>query len=155
MKIIRFLFLICAFVSFSAKASEDACAFSPAPGVKAVVTIDKQSLSWTLDDGAGKNQDLVDIETEKSIHVDINDYDFSGNLGFAVWHLDDGMGAYSIYRVFTFSASQKRFIERSPGLQCGDEFLNLKVDKNGRRLVSTVWDKNIPKTCSTCLSPTK
>lgn len=155
MKVIRLLFLICGFVSNTVGATEGTSVFSPAPGVKAIVTIDRQSLSWDVHYGTAKNQGRVDIDTEKSIHLDINDYDFSGHLGFAVWHVDDGMGSSSIYRVFTFSPTKMQFIEQGPTSLCGDEFINLTVDMRRRVLLSTFWDENIPNTCATRLPRTK
>ena len=152
MKMIRLLFLALAFFSLLARASEDARVFSPAPGVKAEITTDGGALTWKVYYRGGNNKGRVDVDTEKSIYVDVNDYDFSGRLGFSVWHVDDGMGTYSIYRVFTFSPSANKFVERNPASLCGDEFNNLRIDKKRRRLVSTFWDQNIPKTCVTRLS---
>jgi hypothetical protein len=142
-------------ISFSANAAEGTHIFSPAPGIKAVIATDGESLTWRVIYAGKINRGRVDVDTEKEIYVDVNDYDFGGHLGFAVWHVDDGMGIYSFYRVFTFSPSAMKFVERSPAQLCGDEFVNLRVDKKGRRLISTFWDKNIPKACVTRLSPLK
>jgi hypothetical protein len=155
MRMIELFFCVVVFFSLSVHASEDARFFSPAPGVKAEVTAEGQALTWKIYYRGGGSQGGMDVDTENTIHVDVNDYDFSGRLGFAVWHLDDGMGTYSIYRIFTFSPSTNKFIERSPASQCGDEFINLKIDKKRRRLFSTFWDQNVPKTCITRLSPLK
>jgi len=84
--------------------------------------------------------------------VVVDSYDFSGRLGFSVWYLDDGMGTYTIHRVFTFSPSTNEFEERSP--QCGDEFLNLRVDRKKHRLISAYFDKNVSKFCITRLRMT-
>jgi hypothetical protein len=153
MKMIGLLILMYVLVSFSAEA--DTRIFSPALGVKVIITVDGQILSWKVDYGSGENKERVDVDTEKSVYLDVNDYDFSGYPGFAVWHVDDGMGTYFIYRVFTFSPSTNKFIERSPATLCGDEFINLKIDKKGQRLFSTFWDQNTPRMCATRLHPIK
>jgi hypothetical protein len=155
MKLIRSFFWVLVLIALSASATERVRVFSPAPGIKATIEIDGEALIWTVDYAGGNNQGRVDVDTEKPIYLDVSDYDFSGQLGFAVWHVDDGMGTYSVYRVFTFSPSTKKFVERSPAPLCGDEFINLRVDKKKRRLFSTIWDKNIPKICLTRLSPLK
>ncbi|WP_222945034.1 hypothetical protein [Paraburkholderia sp. 31.1] len=155
MKMIGFFILTLSLISLSVSAAEDAHIFSPANGAKAVITTEEDALTWQVNYGGKTNRERVDVDTEKPIYVDVNDYDFSGHLGFAVWHVDDGMGTYSVYRVFTFSPSTKKFVERSPAPLCGDEFVNLKVDKKGHRLFSTFWDQNIPKVCATRLSPLK
>ncbi|CAM2164217.1 conserved exported hypothetical protein [Paraburkholderia sacchari] len=155
MKMIGFFLFYLAFVSFPANAAVNVRPFSPAHGMKAVVAVDGQVLTWVINYGHGDNRDRVVIDTEKNVHIDVDDYDFSGRLGFAVWHVDDGMGTYSVYRVFTFSPSTKKFVERVPAPQCGDEFVNLRIDKKRHRLLSAFWDGNIPKVCITRLSPLK
>jgi hypothetical protein len=155
MKMFRLFLLAFVFFSLSARASEDATVFSPARGVRTVIAVEGDSLTWNVYYGSGHSRGRVDVDTEKPIYVDVSDYDFSGRLGFSVWHVDDGMGTYSIYRIFTFSPSTNKFLERSPAPQCGGEFINLRIDKKRRRLVSTYWDQNIPRACATNLSPLK
>lgn len=101
-----------------------------------------------------ENQGNISLDAEKPIHIDVDDYDFSGRLGLAVWHVDDGMGAYSIYRMSTFSPSSNNFIERSPASRCEDEFINLRVEKNFVLLVF-IGIKIFQKMCVTRLSATK
>lgn len=47
--------------------------------------------------------------------------------GVAVWHTDDGMGTYRIFRVFIYDVKTIAFTENFPS--CGDEFINLVTDK--------------------------
>jgi hypothetical protein len=152
MKMVRIFFWILVFFSLSANASEDARIFSPARRVTAEIAIDGAVLTWKVHYDGGNNQGYVRVDTEKRLHLDVGDYDFSGRSGFALWHVDDGMGAYSIYRVFTFSPSTNAFVEQTPAPPCGDEFVNLKIGKKKRSLISTFWDRNIPKTCVTRLT---
>jgi hypothetical protein len=151
MNAIRLFFCALVFFSLSTYAYEGDYYFSPTSGVKAKISTKGQTVKWKVYFTRGSKEGHFDIDTEKSIHVDVNDYDFSGRRGFAVWHVDDGMGVYSVYRVFTFSPSTNQFIERNPVPQCGGEFNNLRVDEKGHRLFSTFWDQGIPKTCVTRL----
>ncbi|WP_413215269.1 hypothetical protein [Paraburkholderia kururiensis] len=151
MKKIKFALLIFSLISFLANSAESEHVFSPAPGVKAAVGTNGDVLTWEVNSGNKINRGTVNVGTEKSTHIEIDDYDFSGHPGFAVWHVDDGLGVYSIYRIFTFSPLSNKFVERHPAPRCGDEFINLKVDKKRRRLLSTVWDQSVPKVCTTRL----
>lgn len=69
-------------------------------------------------------QGNIILDTEKTIHIAVGGYDFSGRLGFLVWYLDDGMGTSTIHRVFSFSPATNKIVERSP--QCGDDSLVCK-----------------------------
>jgi hypothetical protein len=57
--------------------------------------------------------------------LDVNDYNFDGHKDFSVWYVGDGMGKYLIYRIFTYSAKIKEFIELKP--RCGDDFINFRL----------------------------
>jgi len=87
----------------------------------------------------------VEAETARNIVVD--DFNFDGKNDFSVWYLDEGMGKYSIHRVFVYSSKQNTFVEQFP--DCGDEFINLRIDKKRKRLLSTYYQKNIPRICAT------
>lgn len=52
-----------------------------------------------------------------------------------MWYLDEGMGKYTIHRVFIYDPKSKDFVEAAP--RCGEEFLNFRVDKVKGRLLST------------------
>lgn len=87
------------------------------------------------------------VQAEKPLHIELDDFNFDGAGDFAIWHVDDGMGTYTIHRVFIYNPTQGQFVERFPA--CGDEFLNLKVNKPGKFLVSTYYQGNIPRRCLT------
>ncbi|WNC89832.1 hypothetical protein RI103_00270 [Paraburkholderia sp. FT54] len=151
MRIIRVLMAVAMpAISFSTCAADISKTFTPSPGVAAVVEVKGSNLVWRLSGKNGIKQDGVSLDTEKTPRIEIGSYDFSGRLGFLVSHIDDGMGTYEVDRVFTFSPSSNEFVERSPS--CGDGFVNLRVYKKRRYLVSTYWDQNIPKICVTRLS---
>lgn len=151
MKIVKILIALAILAtSLSAVAVDISKTFTPSAGVKAVIEIKGSNLVWKLSRREGVKHGEVDLETENIPSIEIGSYDFSGRLGFLVSHLDDGMGTYEVDRVFTFSPSANEFVERFPS--CGDGFVNLRVDKKRRRLISTYWDQNIPKLCATRLS---
>ncbi|MGS0622277.1 hypothetical protein ACU8YE_05155 [Ralstonia sp. VS2407] len=99
----------------------------------------------------GIHSGAIATQTEKPIHLAAGDYDFSGRQGFAFWSIDEGQGVYKIYRVFTFSRKRTDFVERHS--RCGDAFLNLRVEAQRKRLISTFFENNIPKSCVTRLDP--
>ncbi|UXU91936.1 hypothetical protein [Burkholderia sp. S-53] len=151
MTFIRILLVLVALaISFLTFAADFSKRFMPSPGAVAVVEIKGSNLVWRLFGKNGIKQGEVSVDTEKPPIIEIDSYDFSGRLGFSVSHIDDGMGAYEVDRVFTFSPSSNEFVERFPS--CGDEFANLWVDKKRRYLVSTYWDQGVPKRCITKLS---
>ncbi len=79
----------------------------------------------------------------------MRDFNFDGHLDFEIWYVDEGMGKYTVHRVFVFRPESVTFTEVSP--KCGDEFLNLKVNKAKRNLTSTYYVKNRAVLCSTRL----
>jgi len=70
---------------------------------------------------------------------------------FAVWQIDDGMGTYTIHRIFVYQPKAGSFKELVPA--CGDGFANLHVGSEKRVLLSTYWEMNEPKLCMTNFSP--
>ena len=136
-------------MSFLSCANDFSKTFVPSPGVVAVVKINGPNLIWRLSGRRGINHGEVGFDTEKPLDITIGSYDFSGRLGFWVSHTDDGMGTFQIDRVFVFSPSANRFVERFPA--CADGFYNLRVDNKRRLLVSAYWERNALKTCVTRL----
>ncbi|MBP5114603.1 hypothetical protein HUS85_01900 [Pseudomonas protegens] len=113
-------------------------------------------LSWSgsslnvnvKNNGHHKINDFI-FETDKKLHIKLDDFNFDGLEDFAVWHTDDGMGTYTIFRVFVYDAKKGEFTENFPS--CGDEFINLIIDKKNKSLNSTYYEDNIPKQCVTTL----
>ncbi|WP_261641168.1 hypothetical protein [Erwinia mallotivora] len=97
---------------------------------------------------AGKQVDLenVDVSSEKKSH-----YNRDGYKDFSIWHLDEGMGTYKIYRLFFFSPAEKKFKEIKP--TCGDDFINVRIE--GHDLINMIYDDNTPKSCSIPLKSLK
>ncbi|WP_156173711.1 XAC2610-related protein [Cupriavidus basilensis] len=123
--------------------------FSPTPGVVAVIAIDGNLVSINICGGRKCNntEGNLYVGNPGSVNLGVGDYNFDGNTDFSLWYLDEGKGTYTIHRIFLFSKSAGRFGEYLPA--CGDEFVNLKVDKKNRRLISTYWADNEPKVCFT------
>lgn len=130
--------------------ASDSVSFSPASATSATVRVNGESVTFeVVDPKHRKHHGSIEIATEKPIHIDVDDYSFDNRKGFAIWSVDEGMGTYTIYRVFLYSIRLATFVEASPA--CGDEFINLKVDKERERLISTYYEDNIPKRCITRL----
>jgi len=85
----------------------------------------------------------IDVSSEKKNHVTFEDYNRDGYKDFSVWHLDEGMGTYKIYRLFIFAPPEEKFVEIKP--KCGDDFVNIRID--GDNLINTFYDDNAPKSC--------
>ena len=122
--------------------------FSPDPKIRVFLSINGNTLSYRIV-GQHVVVDQIVFETEKKIHLEIEDYNFSGKKNISVWYIDDGMGTTTVHRVFLYSIKKKNFVEYFP--VCGDQFINLRVDKKTKTLRSTYFADNIPKLCSTRL----
>ena len=102
--------------------------------------------------------DSIEISlTGKEMHVVIEDYDYDGNQDFAYYHLDDGMGVYTIHQLFIYNSVNKQFnklkIPTDYNPKC-DEFCDIQLNKKektfqsscrgGARWHTDVWkfDKN-------------
>ncbi|MDF3865651.1 hypothetical protein P3W53_14300 [Pseudomonas denitrificans (nom. rej.)] len=96
-----------------------------------------------------KLEKKIEFDTEKTLNIEISDYDFDKNLDFSIWHSDDGKSVYDIYRLFLYDKKTKTFSEAQS--KCGDEFVNVKTDKKTRTVASTIFEDNTPKICHTKL----
>ena len=127
----------------------DIITISPDRAIKATIEVMGGDVHYQLLGATGTHSASIETQTEKTIHLETGDYDFSGREGFAFWSVDEGQGVYKVYRVFTFSRKRNDFVERHP--RCGDAFLNLSVDVQRKRLISTFFENNVPKSCVTRL----
>ncbi|MBD9503192.1 hypothetical protein IB256_20555 [Pseudomonas sp. PDM17] len=96
-----------------------------------------------------KIEKKIEFDTEKTLNIEISDYDFDKNLDFSIWHSDDGKGVYDIYRIFLYNKKTKAFVEAQS--KCGDEFINVRIDKKTKTIASTIFEDNTPKICHTKL----
>lgn len=121
--------------------------FSPTKGIEATLVLEGSKLSVAVKSEMHNESRTIDFEAVNELHVQIDDYNFDGAKDFAVWQLDDGMGTYDYYRVFIYQARTGTFEELQP--DCGDGFVNLRVDKKRKALLSTYWEMNVAKQCVT------
>lgn len=128
-----------------ALAADGTTEFSPEPGVTATVSIDGPTVTDQVSWRQGKNTGSLWIEAETRKTITVDDYNFDGRPDFSVSYLDEGMGVHTVHRVFLYSAQMKGFIELPPA--CSNEFLDLRIDKKHKRLLSTYYRNNAPETC--------
>jgi hypothetical protein len=83
----------------------------------------------------------------------IDDFDFNGDLDFAIKSKDLGMVGHDVYRVFAYSREKRDFVEQAS--VAGYGFIYLRVDKEKKQLLSTCWVHGVPKTCVTKLNKMK
>lgn len=90
-----------------------------------------------------KVQIIDNIETsitDKQTQIAIEDYNFDGYQDFACYHLDDGMGVYTIYQIFIYNPSSGIFKElqvpTKSAAKC-DEFCDIKINKQKKTLESS------------------
>ncbi|UVM50272.1 hypothetical protein LOY38_28790 [Pseudomonas sp. B21-015] len=134
------------FAFWSAMAFAESIQFGPEKGVAVTLVPDKTDLTVTVQAKNG-SKDVISFQTEKVMHVEVGDYNFDGFQDFSVWYIDDGMGTYSIHRIFVYAPKNSSFKELKPA--CGDEFLNLKVNKEKKILRSMYYKGNVPTLCVT------
>lgn len=115
--------------------------FSPAKGVQAVLTVKGQEVELNL---AGATETIA-VETEKKLRIKVEDYNFDGYKDFAISHTDDGMGTYEISLVYVYSPKEKKFVPLAP--RCGDEFINLALNKAKKTLTNSYIVDNKYRTC--------
>ncbi|WP_224082176.1 XAC2610-related protein [Cupriavidus laharis] len=145
-KILSFLALALVICSCNAQVS-GSIGFVPIKGVSAAIRIHDKSILIGACSAKMCNHDAMelDVDNTDSVSVAIEDYNFDGAADFSVEYLDEGKGTYTIHRVFLYSTKTMRFKEYFP--RCGSEFINLKIDKNRRSLISTYFDENVAKQC--------
>ncbi|WP_426400218.1 hypothetical protein ACN9M1_19600 [Ralstonia sp. R-29] len=127
----------------------DTITFPVDHATQATIEVQGDYVHYELRGRAGTRTERIATQTEKPVHLEVRDYDFSGRQGFAFWSIDEGQGTYKLYRIFIFSQKRNDFVERYP--RCGDVFLNLRLDVRRKQLISTFFENNIPKSCTTRL----
>jgi hypothetical protein len=142
----RFLIFVAISLCSHAAFSQTKTIFHPAKNIETSIEKINQTVTVTvLVDAIVKSQNIITEETEKEIHIKIDDFNFDGFKDFSLSHVDDGMGTYTIDRVFLYSPKDAKFIEANS--KCGDGFLNLQLLKRKKMLRSTYYANNRPKLC--------
>jgi hypothetical protein len=125
--------------------------FSPIKNAEATLVLEGSMLTVVVKSDAHSESRTIAFQAENELHVQIDDFNFDGAKDFAVWQFDDGMGTYTIHRIFVYQPEAAFFKELNS--DCGDDFFNLRVEREKRALLSTYWEMNEPKLCSTNFSP--
>lgn len=120
--------------------------FWPTPKVRAEISAKGREVSVTLKNGSYVTTKKIQVETEKSLKLLVDDYNFDGYPDFSISHVDDGMGTYTIYQLYVYSAKENKFNMLQP--QCGDEFINIVVSRTKRSLTNSYFSENELKTCT-------
>lgn len=133
-------------VSVSIGASKERL-FIPDKNVPVRILVEGNTLMVDITSKSKTLSKTITIETEKILHVSIDDYNFDGYKDFSVWHFDDGMGTYTIFEVYLYSNKEIDFARLKP--RCGEEFLNLRVFRSKRLLKHSYIVNNRYLTCVT------
>lgn len=121
--------------------------FSPTQGAEVTLTLEGSSLALSVTNDGHSESRTITFEAESELRVQIDDFNFDGVKDFAIWQVDDGMSTYNIHRIFVYQPKTGTFQELQP--DCGDGFVNLRVDGKRKALISTYWEMNVPKQCTT------
>lgn len=120
--------------------------FSPEGSVQATIAVVDREVSFSTRSGGRDKASKLMIDSERPVRVEIDDYNFDGFKDFSISHIDDGQGTYSIYRIFVYSKKNKTFVEIQP--KCGDEFINIKVNKKTSTVTNSYFRDNVMTGCS-------
>jgi hypothetical protein len=127
-------------------ASPNTLSFAPMCGVSTDVVAIGPEVTVTVKKGSDVKTEKIQVETEKNLKLSVDDYNFDGHPDFAISHIDDGMGTYTIYQIYIYSPKENKFVLLSP--KCGDEFVNMVVSKKKRTLTNSYMVENEFKTCT-------
>jgi phosphate-selective porin len=133
-------------LNLASASQNDGLRLLPEPGISAEVRTNGQEVTVTIKKGKSLIADKIEIETEKSLKLASDDYNFDGKEDFSISHLDDGMGTYTISQIYIYSSKNKKFEVLRP--ECGDEFINIVVSKKNRSLTNSYISDNQFKTCT-------
>lgn len=153
MVLLRYAIILFFLMSTYTLACDQRLVFSPKNGVDIEAYTKAQILFYKISASKKTESHQVGFDTEKKINLTIEDFNFDGHLDMSVSHIDDGMGNFTISRVFIFSTVNEDFYEIFP--DCGEQFLNLKIDAESRKLVSSYFEDNIPALCETRIGKRK
>ena len=120
-------------------------AFSPAKGVRAELRVKDHAVELDLVNEGESATETIAVETEKKLRVRIEDYNFDGHKDFSISHTDDGMGTYEVSQVYVYSPRERKFVPLAP--RCGDEFINLALNKSRKTLTNSYMVDNKYRTC--------
>ncbi len=141
------IFIFCVFSNVALGCNNTYLDVNNTEGISAKICLeDNDSLSVSvLGNGKILSAEDIDVSSEKKNHIILEDYNRDNYKDFSVWHVDEGMGKFKIYRLFIFSQTENKFNEIKS--TCGDDFIDVRI--NGEYLINTFYDDNAPKSCAT------
>ncbi|WBS04836.1 hypothetical protein OU994_11440 [Pseudoduganella sp. SL102] len=143
LKILAFASLL---LALSEARAANPTVFSPRNGISAKVLIDGTVVRYEVRTGKTVNGDEIDIHTENLLNVELADYNFDGYQDFAIHHIDDGKGTYTLFYIYVYSPKANTFINLRP--KCGDEFVNVRINRKTRTLTNMHWVHNAVTSCT-------
>jgi hypothetical protein len=135
--------------------------FAPNPKTSVDIFINSQGVGYTL--RIMKNsldphteikykffQNIEEVNPPDFIMID--DFDFNGDLDFAIKSRELGMVGNNVYGILLYSREKKNFVAIPDPI---NGFVSLRVDKEKKRLLYTCWKGRMPITCATKLDKMK
>lgn len=114
---------------------------------KLYITTEKSIATLKLTSAKLKKQKLIEFDSGKPIHIKMYNSKIHSNKYFSIWHIDDGMGIYKIYRFFIYLPEKRNIVEIKP--KCADEFINIKLIKSSTTIESSYYNQNTIAKCFT------
>jgi hypothetical protein len=126
--------------------SADSTVFSPTRGVSVSIAIEGPRVDYEIRKAGSVVSHEYVTQTENPLKLVLADYNFDGYKDFSVFHIDDGMGTYTVHYIFVYSPKANTFVELIP--KCGHMFANLVRNKKGHTLSHMYYVDNVPTTCT-------
>lgn len=145
--ITRIISVFLTLLSANSAACNNHLELRPADGMIIKADVEETELVYSISLKDEIKTNRIKFDTEKRLYLGSDDLNFDGYPDIFAWHTDEGMGSFSVYRIFIYLPKNNNFIENLPN--CGDQFLNLKIDKKHKKIRSTYFEDNIPKICET------
>jgi hypothetical protein len=93
------------------QASNAVTTFHPSKEVEATLALNGSVLTVGVKNGSHTETKIIDFEAINELHIQVDDFNFDGKKDFAVWQVDDGMGTYTVSRVFVYQPESGSFKE--------------------------------------------
>lgn len=147
MKFNNFLAVFCFLLACNCHANNTPISFANIDHSLVKLTPKKNAVDVQIEFHGQLKSQIVTMETERDAKVSVDDYNFDGFKDFSVWHLDDGKGTYTIHRIFVYAPKKGEFNEVFPA--CSDEFINLRLNKKKKLIISSYQKESTWAICQT------
>ena len=129
---------------------QEAVEFKVQDSITAKAQVIGASVKILIEDKDSTHHQEIITDSERALNLETEDYNFDGLKDISISHIDEGKGVFLVSRIYIYSTANKKFIEQQPA--CGDEFINLKLNKTKKTLSSIYYAQNTPKMCTTRLT---